>query len=84
MRVSTGIRVGGSTWNSEAEFYAYTHCLACGNVHRRCAEDATLCDEVDAARSKAIPLANVIDFVVKPSRRGALALVSSVDVKPPL
>jgi hypothetical protein len=66
-RVSTGIHIRGSTWNSKAKFHAYTHCLACGSVHRWSAEDVALCKDTD------VSLPNVVDFIPTVSRRSALA-----------
>jgi len=48
-RVSTGIRISGSTWNSGAEFYAYTRCPACESYHQWCSKDVILGDEAEAA-----------------------------------
>jgi hypothetical protein len=48
-KVSTGIRINGSTWNSGAEFYAYTRCPPCESYHEWCANDVTLGDEAKAA-----------------------------------
>ena len=43
-----GIRINGLTWNSGAEFYAYSCCLACQSYHEWCARDVTLGDEAEA------------------------------------
>ena len=46
-KVSTGIRINGSTWNSGAEFCAFTRCPACDSYHKWCAKDVTLGDEAE-------------------------------------
>jgi hypothetical protein len=48
-RVSTGIRINGSTWNRGAEFHAYTRCPACDSYHDWCSKDVILGDEAEAA-----------------------------------
>ena len=48
-KVSTGIRINGSTWNSSAEFYAYTRCPACDGYHEWRANDVIQADEAAAA-----------------------------------
>jgi hypothetical protein len=44
-KVSTGMRIKGSTWNRDAEFYAYSRCPACNGYHAWSAKDATLVDD---------------------------------------
>ena len=44
-KVSTGMRLSGSTWNSGAEFYAYTRCPAYESYHEWSAENVS--DEVE-------------------------------------
>jgi hypothetical protein len=46
-KVSTGIRINGSTWNRGDEFYAYTHCPACKSYHEWSDKDVTLNDEAE-------------------------------------
>jgi hypothetical protein len=48
-KVSTGVRINGSAWNSDAEFYAFTHCPACEGYHEWCANDVILSDEGENA-----------------------------------
>jgi hypothetical protein len=49
-KVSTGMRINGSTWNRDAEFCAYSRCPACGGYHAWSAKDATLVDEIEVPR----------------------------------
>ena len=46
-KVSTGIRIEGTTWNSAPELVAFTCCPVCGKDHEWSAKDFTLSDEVD-------------------------------------
>ncbi|MGC1575354.1 MAG: hypothetical protein WA813_04390 [Beijerinckiaceae bacterium] len=49
-KVSTGIRIEGTTWNSTPELIAVTRCPVCGKDHDWSAKDFTLNDEIDAPR----------------------------------
>ena len=53
-KVSTGIRINGSTWNSGAEFCAFTRCPACDSYHKWCTKDVTLGDEAEVAHLIAV------------------------------
>ena len=59
--VSTGIRINGVAWNSDAEFHAYARCPACGLDHEWGAKDVTLSDE-PAARLTTIAWEVVADL----------------------
>jgi hypothetical protein len=49
-KVSTGIRIRGSSWNSDPAFQGYIRCPACGADHEWSTSDVTLSDDIEIAR----------------------------------